>query len=105
MSAAKTKQSPPNDRPGIENNPTGHIDSMTRRDDRDVFDGHFCNIDLNHAGVRDDLRESGLDYGVYTGPASVEDGRPVDANVTLRETGAHVVVPYEALRPAQPRGR
>lgn len=101
-SAAKSK---PVDRPGIENNVRGVIDSMTRRDDRDVFDGHFCRIDLNHKGVPEDLVESGLDYGVYVGAASVEDNRPVDANVRLRESGANVVVPYESLRPAEPRGR
>jgi hypothetical protein len=76
----------------------GRIDNMTRFDDSDVLEGHFCRIDLNHADVPDDLRESGRDYGVYDGPGSVDpdSGRPVLARVKLRDSGGNmVVVPYE----------
>jgi hypothetical protein len=86
----------------------GVIDNMTRADDSDVLEGHFCKIDLNHEGVDDDLRESHADYGVYLGAGSVDpdNGRPILARVRLRDNGgATVVVPYESLRPSRAGGR
>ena len=94
----------------------GRVDNMTRRDDHDVLEGHFCVIDLSNkdavTGVEEligdgNARPGSGDYGVYIGPASIgEDGYPVDARVLLRdEHSGQVVVPYKALFPSQAGGR
>lgn len=110
-------------RDGVQGNgPTrGRVDNMTRRDDTDVDEGHFCFIDYSDAKVvkmvKDQLAPEGsalaeqgfepglgsADYGVYLQPGSLnpETGYPELATVLLRdEHGAQVVVPYDALRPA-----
>lgn len=102
----------------------GRVDNMTRRDDSDVLQGHFCLIDYgSDAGadagkaVAAQLGEAALhgrepgtgvaDYGVYLEPGSIgEDGYPQTAIVMLRdEFAAQVVVPYAALKPAPQGGR
>lgn len=103
------------------NGPTqGRVDNMTRRDDTDVDQGHFCLIDYSDKAVvkavADQLAPKGsaleaqgfepglgsADYGVYLAPGSVdENGYPVTAIVLLRdEHSAQVVVPYDAIKPA-----
>lgn len=94
---------------GIQN---GFIDQLTRKDDGDALEGHFCDIDLNNKDAKDALEavlgaeptvsEGG--YGVYLEPGSVDPdtGRPVMAVVRLRgAANARVSVPYEALSPAE----
>lgn len=102
----------------------GRVDNMTRRDDSDVLEGHFCLIDYSGAdgtkaakSVTDTLTEAALqgrkpgvgvaDYGVYLQPGELDDdGYPTTAVVMLRdEFAAQVVVPYAALRPAPQGGR
>lgn len=98
----------------------GRVDNMTRRDDTDVDQGHFCLIDYSDKAtvkqVADQLAPKGsaleaqgfepglgsADYGVYLAPGSVdENGYPVTAIVLLRdEHSAQVVVPYDAIKPA-----
>lgn len=84
----------------------GFIDQMTRRDLSDVMEGHFCTVDRTHKDVNTDLLPPGEDgYGVYESPATTDkDGYPVTANVRLRSNQL-ITVPYEALRPAESRGR
>ena len=104
------------------NGPTrGRVDNMTRRDDTDVDEGHFCLIDYSDKSVvkavKDQLAPEGsalagqgfepglgsADYGVYLQPGSLnpQTGYPETAVVLLRdEHSAQVVVPYDALRPA-----
>jgi hypothetical protein len=108
------------------NGPTrGRVDNMTRRDDSDVDEGHFCYIDYSEKSVREAVQsqlapegsalaaqdfEPGLgsaDYGVYLQPGQLgEDGYPLTAIVLLRdEHSAQVVVPYDAIKPAPQGGR
>jgi hypothetical protein len=110
-------------RDGVQGNgPTrGRVDNMTRRDDTDVDEGHFCFIDYSKAEVRkmvqDQLAPKGsaleaqgfepglgsADYGVYLQPGALDDetGYPVTAIVLLRdEHSAQIVVPYDAIKPA-----
>jgi hypothetical protein len=65
--------------PGVQG---GFVDQLSARPGQnDVFEGHFCRIDLN-------------------------TGYPLTARVRLRDdTHEVVVVPYAALRPAQAGGR
>ena len=114
-------------RDGVQGNgPTrGRVDNMTRRDDTDVDEGHFCLIDYSKAAtvkmVKDQLAPDGsalanqgfepglgsADYGVYLQPGALnaETGYPETAIVLLRdEHSAQVVVPYDAIKPA-PAGR
>ena len=102
----------------------GRVDNMTRRDDTDVDEGHFCLIDYSGAKgkeaakmVKDTLAPKGsaldeqgfepgvgsADYGVYLQPGSLDENNyPVTAIVMLRdEHAAQVVVPYDALKPSQ----
>jgi hypothetical protein len=103
----------------------GRVDNMTRRDDSDVLQGHFCLIDYSNAEAKKAVQaqlapkgsalaeqgfEPGLgsaDYGVYVAPGNTdENGYPVTATVLLRdEHAAQIVVPYAALRPAPTGGR
>jgi hypothetical protein len=103
----------------------GRVDNMTRRDDTDVLEGHFCYIDYSKAAVRqavtDQLAPKGsalekqgfepglgsADYGVFLQPGSFdENGYPATATVLLRdEHSAQIVVPYEAIKPAPQGGR
>jgi hypothetical protein len=93
----------------------GRVDNMSRRDDSDVLEGHFCFLDLSNAKVKSALKEAGLDdptpaeggYGVYLEPASSDKrGYPIDAIVRLRgDSNAKVSVPYSALSPAAAGGR
>lgn len=110
-------------RDGVQGNgPTrGRVDNMTRRDDTDVDEGHFCFIDYSKAEVRkmvqDQLAPEGsalanqgfepglgsADYGVYLQPGALspDTGYPETAIVLLRdEHSAQVVVPYDAIKPA-----
>lgn len=84
----------------------GFIDQMTRRDMSDALEGHFCTVDRTHKGVDADLLPAGEDgYGVYESPATTDKhGYPVTANVRLRSNRL-ITVPYDALRPAESRGR
>jgi hypothetical protein len=89
----------------------GRVDSLTRRHDGDVLEGHFCRIDTTDSaakkGLEDvlgkDLDVRDHDYGVYLEPASIDgEGYPDTAKVRLRDdTNALVVVPYSALRPSE----
>lgn len=94
----------------------GRVDNMTRRNDADVLEGHFCVIDLSDetakAGVEHligdgNARPGSGDYGVYVGAGELgDDGYPVTARVLLRDEHAgEVLVPYAALYPAQAGGR
>ena len=86
----------------------GLVDQMTRRSIDDVMEGHFCTVDRTHKDVDTDLLPGGEDgYGVYLSPATTDEhGYPITANVRLRDaTNATITVPYEALRPAEARGR
>lgn len=92
----------------------GFVDQLSRRSASDALEGHFVRIDLNAKGVQDALkRVQGLtdddgnlvddvDYGVYLTPGELDKdtGYPLTATVVLRGVngGAHVTVPYEALR-------
>jgi hypothetical protein len=110
-------------RDGVQGNgPTrGRVDNMTRRDDTDVDEGHFCLIDYSKAETRkmvqDQLAPKGsaleaqgfepglgsADYGVYLQPGALnpDTGYPETAIVLLRdEHSAQVVVPYDAIKPA-----
>lgn len=90
---------------GVQN---GFIDQMTRRSLADVMEGHFCTVDRTHKDVNTDLLPEGEDgYGVYLEPASAdENGYPITARVRLKDaTNAEIVVPYDALRPSESRGR
>jgi hypothetical protein len=99
----------------------GRVDNMTRRDDTDVDEGHFCLIDYGNSpeaakAVKDTLAPKGsaladqgfepgvgtADYGVYLQPGSLDENNyPVTAVVMLRdEYAAQVVVPYDSLKPA-----
>lgn len=88
---------------GVQN---GFIDQMTRRDLSDALEGHFCTVDRTHKDVDEALLPAGEDgYGVYESPATTDEhGYPVTANVRLRSNQL-ITVPYEALRPAEARGR
>jgi hypothetical protein len=92
--------------PGVQG---GFVDQLSARPGQnDVFEGHFCRIDLNANDVPERLVDSGRDYGVYLEPASREPdtGYPLTARVRLRDDSHEVVVvPYAALRPAQAGGR
>lgn len=96
----------------------GRVDNMTRRSDADVLDGHFCRIDYGklskaeRASVESIVGEGNTgvgraDYGIYLNPGQLaEDGYPLTAVVLLRdEHSAQIVVPYDALVPAQAGGR
>ena len=96
----------------------GFMDQFSARDGNDVFEGHFCSVDLSADGVKDAYESAGLvdddgeytagDYGVYIEPGSLDpdSGIPETAVVRLRDaTNARVTVPYDALRPAEARGR
>lgn len=98
----------------------GRVDNMTRRDDNDVLQGHFCVIDFgdkSHGsdalkGVEALVGEGNAgagraDYGVYLNPGELDgDGYPLTAVVLLRDEHAgQVIVPYGALRPANAGGR
>jgi hypothetical protein len=103
----------------------GRVDNMSRRDDTDVDQGHFCYIDYSNSeakkAVADQLAPKGsalaaqgfepglgsADYGVYLAPGSTdENDYPVTAIVLLRdEHSAQVVVPYDAIKPAPQGGR
>lgn len=110
-------------RDGVQGNgPTrGRVDNMTRRDDTDVDEGHFCFINYSDKSVvqavKDQLAPKGsaldaqgfepglgsADYGVYLQPGALnpETGYPETAIVLLRdEHSAQVVVPYDAIQPA-----
>ena len=111
-------------RDGVQGNgPTrGRVDNMTRRDDTDVDEGHFCLIDYGNSkeavqmvqaqlapegsALAEQGFEPGLgsaDYGVYLQPGALnaETGYPETAIVLLRdEHSAQVVVPYDAIKPA-----
>jgi hypothetical protein len=84
----------------------GFIDQLTRRDPSDVMEGHFCTVDRTHKGVDESFLPAGEDgYGVYESPAVTDEhGYPVMATVRLRSNQL-ITVPYEALRPAESRGR
>lgn len=84
----------------------GFIDQMTRRDVNDVMEGHFCTVDRTNKDVNEALLPPGEDgYGVYESPAVTDEhGYPITANVRLR-SNILITVPYEALRPAEARGR
>lgn len=84
----------------------GLIDQMTRRDMSDALEGHFCTVDRTHKDVDDKLLPPGEDgYGVYESPATVDEhGYPLTGIVRLKNNQL-VTVPYEAIRPAEPRGR
>jgi hypothetical protein len=103
------------------NTPTrgGFMDQLSRRSGADALEGHYVTIDLNHKDVKqafedkfgtdDDgnLNHTG-DFGVYLEPQlrNPDTGIPETISVRLRDdTHALVVVPYEACRPAGPRGR
>lgn len=82
----------------------GFIDQITRRDVTDCMEGHFCTIDTSHKDV--DLPDGEDGYGVYVGPAVADDnGYPVTGTVRLHNSPQLVTVPYEAIRPSDPRGR
>jgi hypothetical protein len=103
----------------------GRVDNMTRRDDTDVNEGHFCYIDYGNAEAKkmvlsqlapkgSALAQQGFepgvgsaDYGVYLQAGGLDEtGYPVTAVVLLRdEHAAQVVVPYDAISPAPARGR
>jgi hypothetical protein len=104
----------------------GRVDNMTRRDDTDVEEGHFCVIDYGASAeakkaVASQLAPKGsalaeqgfepglgsADYGIYLQPGSLdENGYPLTAIVLLRdEHAAQVVVPYDALSATSRRGR
>lgn len=99
----------------------GRVDNMTRRDDSDVLQGHFCIIDfgdethgaaakaaVERAIGEGNARTGSGDYGVYTDPGELgRDGYPLTATVLLRDEHSCLVsnVPYAALRPAQAGGR
>ena len=82
----------------------GHVDQWTRRDMSDALEGHFVTVDRNHKDV--DLPDGHDGYGVFVEVATVgEDTYPETARVRFRgETITHVF-PYEALQPAEARGR
>lgn len=96
----------------------GFMDQMSARSGGDVYEGHFCTVDLNAKGVKEAYKAAGLvndeddfvggDYGVYIEPGTLDkdSGIPVTAVVRLRDaTNARVAVPYDALSPAEARGR
>jgi hypothetical protein len=88
----------------------GFVDQMTRRSASDALEGHFVTIDRTHAGLSKEAKEllGGRDgYGVYTEPAEVDSGGfPKTAVVILRDSSnARVVVPYDALAPADANRR
>jgi len=99
--------------PGSASTQGGLMDNLSRRSVHDALEGHFVNIDLNFDGVEDAYKAAGLEgheggYGIYVQPGDCdpETGIPVTAQVRLRdETNARVAVPYDALRPADARGR
>lgn len=98
----------------------GRVDNMTRRDDSDVLQGHFCVIDFDDDEFGDDARKAveamigegnakrGFgDYGVYIEPGSLDEkGYPLTATVMLRDEHSCLVssVPYGALRPIPGQG-
>jgi hypothetical protein len=97
----------------------GFMDQLSRRSGRDALEGHYVTIDLSHKdakqafedrfGTDDDgeLNWSG-DFGVYLEPMlrNPDTGIPETVLVQLRDDShARIVVPYEACRPAGPRGR
>lgn len=98
----------------------GRVDNMTRRDDSDVLQGHFCLIDFNdddHGKAAVEAVEAAIgegnartgsgDYGVYVEPGSLdENGYPLTATVLLRDEHSCLVssVPYGALRPVVGQG-
>jgi predicted RecA/RadA family phage recombinase len=92
----------------------GFVDQLSRRSAEDALEGHFVRIDLNNKDVQAAYSNTqGLDghqgdYGVYLRVGDVDEktGHPVTAVVRLRdETNAQVIVPYEALRPADAGSR
>lgn len=91
----------------------GRIDNMSRRSGNDALEGHFVTIDLDNSEVKDAFKQAGLeghqgDYGVFLQRALVDPdtGYPTHVVVRLRdETNARVTLPYDALRPAEARGR
>jgi hypothetical protein len=85
----------------------GRIDQMTRRDVTDALENHFCTVDRTHKGVNSDDLPDGQDgYGVYIEPATTDEhGYPTTARVRLHGESIFRVFPYDALRPAESRGR
>ena len=92
----------------------GFMDQMSRRSGADALEGHYVTIDLTAKGVSEAYEALGLEehtgnYGVYVEVGSIRDdgtGIPETAVVRLRDnTHALVAVPYNALSPAEPRGR
>lgn len=110
MSSTKTEM--PN-HPASQPPQNGLVDNVSRRDDSDALEGHFVNIDTSNADVKKALKEKGVDtiegsYGVYVEPATRDEktGFPVVAMVRLRgASNAMLAVPYDALTPAEARGR
>jgi hypothetical protein len=98
----------------------GRVDNMTRRDDSDVLQGHFCVIDFDdndHGKAAREAVEAMIgegnakrgfgDYGVYIEPGTLdENGYPLTATVMLRDEHSCLVssVPYGALRPIPGQG-
>lgn len=99
----------------------GRVDNMTRRNDADVLQGHFCLIDFRDEEFGEDAVKAveamigegnahvgSGDYGVYIEPGVLgEDGYPLTATVLLRDEHSCQVssVPYGALRPTLAGGR
>jgi hypothetical protein len=92
----------------------GFMDNMSRRSGADALEGHYVTIDMSHKGVAETYEALGItdkagNFGIYTEVGSVRDdgtGIPETAVVRLRDaTHSVVTVPYEALSPAEPRGR
>jgi hypothetical protein len=91
----------------------GFIDQASRRSGDDALEGGFVTLDLNDKGVKDAYKSVGLEdhrgqIGVYLEPATLnpDTGIPETAIVRLRDnTHARVVVPDEALSPAEAGGR
>lgn len=97
----------------------GRVDNMTRRDDNDVLQGHFCRIDYGKMSAEDVASVESIvgegntgvgraDYGVYLHPGALDPttGYPLTAVVLLRdEHSAQIVVPYDALVAANAGGR
>lgn len=109
--SSKTGEMP--NHPASQQPQNGLVDNVSRRDDSDALEGHFVNIDVQNADVKKALKDAGVDtiegsFGVFTEPATRDpkDGFPVKVMVRLRgASNALLTLPYEALSPAEARGR
>lgn len=89
------------------------VDSMNRRSDADALHGHFVSIDLSNKKAKDavetvigegNARFGNGDYGVLLQSGELDsNGYPLTGVVMLRDDNnpAQVVVPYDALSPAE----